>query len=334
MSDLKIDSVLLWVDDKDKEWQKQKSKFSNEDVNKISSNKYRDWDNLQYWFRGIEKFAPWVNKIFFVTCNQKPEWLDEKHPKLKLINHSDFIEEKYLPTFNTNAIEINLGKIKELSEHFVLFNDDMFLLKETKPTDFFKNGLPTDCYFEYPDITPFYGETYQNFLLNNKGIINSHFSKKEQLRKNLFKIYNFKYGIRVNVINFILSKWKEGYIGFYNPHITQGYLKSTFEKIYEIEKDIIDTTSKSKFRSFYDISEYLMRYWNLVEGRFVPSRDIGKAFNIGKDIEKIRKVIEKQKYKVACFNDSIEEIDFEYCKKEMINAFEKILPKKSQFEKY
>ncbi len=331
--DNKIDFVVLWVDDKDEQWQEQKRKFSNEDINKITSNKYRDWDNLKYWFRGVEKFAPWVNQVFFITCNQKPEWLNENHPKLRLINHSDYMDKECLPTFNSNAIELNLWRIKELSEQFVLFNDDFFLLKETKPTDFFENGLPKDCYFEYPDITPFYGETYQNFLLNNKGIINSHFSKEKQLKKNFGKRYNIKYGMKINFINFILSKWHEGYIGFYNPHFSQPHLKSTFEKLYNMEKEVFDCTSRNKFRSCYDISQYLMRYWNLVDGNFIPSKDIGKAFNIGKDIEEIKRVIEKQKYKVACFNDSIEDIDFEYCKNAMINSLEKILPEKSQFEK-
>ncbi len=331
--DNKIDFVVLWVDDKDEQWREQKRKFSNEDINKITSNKYRDWDNLKYWFRGIEKFAPWVNQVFFITCNQKPEWLNENHPKLRLINHSDYMDKECLPTFNSNAIELNLWRIKELSEQFVLFNDDFFLLKETKPTDFFEKGLPKDCYFEYPDINPFYGETYQNFLLNNKGIINSHFSKEKQLKKNFGKRYNIKYGMKINFINFILSKWHEGYIGFYNPHFSQPHLKSTFEKLYNMEKEAFDCTSRNKFRSCYDISQYLMRYWNLVDGNFIPSKDIGKAFNIGKDIEKIKNVIEKQKYKVACFNDSIEDIDFEYCKNVMINSFEKILPEKSQFEK-
>lgn len=333
MTDEKIDFVLLWVDDRDLQWQEQKRKFSNQDINNITANKYRNWDNLKYWFRGVEKFAPWVNQIFFVTCNQKPEWLNENHPKLKLINHSDFMNEDCLPTFNSNAIEINLGKVKELSEQFVLFNDDMFLLKDTKPTDFFEKGLPKDCFFEYPDIIPFYGETYQNFLLNNKGIINSHFSKVMQSKGNLAKIYNIKYGMKVNFINFILSKFHEGYIGFYNPHISQAHLKSTFQKLYKIERDIVEDTSRKKFRSYYDISHFLLRYWNLVEGKFIPSKDIGKAFNIGKDIEKIKIIIEKQKYKVACFNDNTEDINFEYCKNVIINSFEKILPEKSQFEK-
>lgn len=329
----KIDFVLLWVDDKDEEWQKRKNEYLSEDVNKITSNKYRDWDNLKYWFRGVEKFAPWVNQIFFVTCNQKPEWLNENHPKLKLVNHSDFMDKECLPTFNSSAIEINLGKIKELSEQFVYFNDDMFLLKETKPTDFFENGLPKDCYLEYPDITPFYEEQFQHLLLNNKGIINSHFSKVKQSRKNLGKIYNIRYGIKINLINFMLSKWHEGYIGFYNPHFSQAHLKSTFERLYKLEKEIFDNTSRHRFRSHDDITQYLMRYWNLVEGKFIPSKDIGKKYNMGEHIEEIKKVIENQKYKVACFNDNVENIDVEYCKKAVIDSFEKILPQKSMFEK-
>ena len=29
--------------------------------------RYRDWDLLRYWFRGVERFAPWVRRIHFVT---------------------------------------------------------------------------------------------------------------------------------------------------------------------------------------------------------------------------------------------------------------------------
>lgn len=328
----KIDFVVLWVDDSDKKWQEDKQKFSELDVNNITANKYRDWENFKYFFRGVEKFAPWVNNIFLITYGHVPSWLNTSHPKLKIVNHKDFIPNDCLPTFNSNAIEINLGRIKELSEKFVLFNDDIFLLKNTKPTDFFEKGLPKDNLLEYIDVIPFYGETFQNFLLNNKGIINSHFSKKKQSKENFFKRYNYKYGIRHNIINLELSKWKEGYTGFYNPHITQPHLKSTFLEIYEKEKEIVDLTSRNKFRSYYDISHYLMRYWNLVEGKFIPSKDIGKAFNINVDLKLIKKVIEKQKYKVACFNDSKEDIDFEYCKKELILSFDKILPEKSKFE--
>ena len=116
-----IDFVIPWVDDSDPVWRAKKAQYTgvaasegNEDA------RYRDWDTLKYWFRGVEKFAPWVRYIYFVTDNQKPEWLNVEHPKLKWVKHTDFIPEEYLPTFNSNVIELNLHRIDDLAEHFIL----------------------------------------------------------------------------------------------------------------------------------------------------------------------------------------------------------------------
>lgn len=67
---------------------------------------------LKYWFRGVEKYAPWVHKIYFVTCGQKPDWLNENHDKLVLVNHEDYIPHEYLPTFSSHTIELNFHRIK------------------------------------------------------------------------------------------------------------------------------------------------------------------------------------------------------------------------------
>ena len=77
----KIDFVVLWVDGEDPEWQREKARFEPEYETSASSiNRYRDWDLMRYWFRGVEKYAPWVNRIFFVTSGQIPEWLKaERH---------------------------------------------------------------------------------------------------------------------------------------------------------------------------------------------------------------------------------------------------------------
>ena len=112
----KIDIVLLWVDGSDEEWLKKKKQY--EPGLEISNevNRFRDWGLLKYWFRGIEKNMSWINKIYFVVDNQKPSWLNEKHPKLKIVNHSDYIDEKYLPLFNSSAIECTINKIRGLSD--------------------------------------------------------------------------------------------------------------------------------------------------------------------------------------------------------------------------
>ena len=132
MSSKPIDFVMIWVDGNDPEWQKEKAKYDERVVTTANSEvRYRDWDNLQYWFRAVEKFAPWVNKIHFVTWGHLPPWLDTSNPKLHVVNHKDFIPEEYLPTFSSHTIELNLHRIEGLAERFVYFNDDTFLMAPT-----------------------------------------------------------------------------------------------------------------------------------------------------------------------------------------------------------
>ena len=98
-----MDFVLIWVDGGDAEWQKEKAKYSGTPVGDAAA-RFRDWGLLKYWFRGVEKFAPWVDKVHFVTCGHTPEWLNLDHPKINFVKHSEYIPEKYLPTFNSHTI--------------------------------------------------------------------------------------------------------------------------------------------------------------------------------------------------------------------------------------
>ena len=88
----KIDFVVTWVDGADPKWLKEKSEYEKLEGNKESKTfqnwlnsdcRYRDWDTMKYWFRAIEKYAPWVNNIYFITWGHIPEWLDLSNPKLK-----------------------------------------------------------------------------------------------------------------------------------------------------------------------------------------------------------------------------------------------------------
>ena len=110
-----IDIVITWVDGSDPIWLAEKVRYhpmysveiQNGDAN--SDCRYRsNQDLLRYWFRLIEKNAPWVRKIHFITCGQKPVWLKEDHPKISLVYHNDYLPKEYLPTFNSNVNELNL----------------------------------------------------------------------------------------------------------------------------------------------------------------------------------------------------------------------------------
>ena len=140
-----IDFVVTWVDMNDPVWKKDFAKAKgiiDNSRNQFSEARFRDYGFLKYWFRGVEKFAPWVRRIHFVTCGQRPEWLDTSNPRLHLVSHRDYIPEKYLPTFNSTVLEFYLDRIPGLSERFVYFNDDFYLTSPTGPDRFFaEDGL-------------------------------------------------------------------------------------------------------------------------------------------------------------------------------------------------
>ncbi len=327
----RIDFVIPWVDGGDPNWLKEKDFYSgkktlDEDARDI---RFRDWETLRYWFRGVDQFAPWVGKIHFITWGHLPEWLNTDHPKLHVVNHRDYIPEKYLPTFSSHVIELNMHRIPDLSEHFVYFNDDIFILQNLQENDFFMNGLPCDVCAANA-ITPNLGE-FSPILLQTTSYINKHFNKRTDLRKNFGKWFSPKYGALL-IRTFCLLPWTD-YTGFYNHHLAVAYNKSTLETVWKEEPEILDQTCQHKFRNDADVNQYIFRYWRLAAGEFVPHKMLGKYINMSEDNSRILKAIRTQKYKLLCINDKENKADFETEKKKMIDAFESVFPGKSSFEK-
>lgn len=328
----KVDFVILWVDGSDENWLREKMKYDSSITDPASgAARYRDWDNLQYWFRGVEKFAPWVNKVFFITWGHLPKWLNPDHPKLRIVKHEEFIPEKYLPTFNSNTIELNIHRITDLAEHIIVFNDDMFVLKGTNISDFFQNGKPVDQ-FILNTITPSPNmPIIPHTIINNVRIINKYFHKNEVYKENLERIFNLKYGAQL-VRTIALSMWKE-FTGFTNPHLPQAHLKSTFDLLWEKEYKVLDETCMNKFRKYNDVNHWLMRYWNLCSGNFVPrGSDFGKYFNIPENEKEALNYIKKQKGKTICINDTTQQFDFTQAVADFKSAFDLVFPEKSDFE--
>ena len=149
-----VDFVIAWVDGSDPAWRARMAEWKRKAMSELDAEagaldggangdcRYRDFGILRHWFRAVEECAPWVNRVFLVTDGQKPDWLDETNPKLRLVDHRDYIPGKWLPTFNAMPIELNLHRIPDLSERFVFFNDDIFLLRPVRPDFWFRRGLP------------------------------------------------------------------------------------------------------------------------------------------------------------------------------------------------
>ncbi len=295
-----------------------------------SEERYRDWDNLRYWFRGVEKFAPWVNRIHFVTWGHLPAWLDTSNPKLNIVNHSDYIPREYLPTFSSCPIELNLHRIGGLAERFVYFNDDTFICRPLGRERLFRGGLPCD----FARLSVIRSERVGHNALECVGIINSRHDKRKSIRRHIGKWFNYRYPAADMLKTLTLMPWSF-FPAFKEHHSAQPFLRSTFEKMWKEEFSALDATSRHHFRTPTDLSQWVMHYEQLAAGDFAPHscRDVSLMQISEEDIGRITEAITRQRYSLICLNDNGAIRDIGSLKAELNASLETILPEKSSYER-
>lgn len=153
-NDFPVDAVITWVDGNDTDWQKKINTYKETKIDfskKRESVRYNSIGEIDIALKSIIKYADFVRNIYLVTDNQKPDTFEKlkksaakNNIALKVIDHTIIFKdfESYLPSFNSASICSLLFRIPHLSEHFIVFNDDTFLMRKTTISDFFKNGNP------------------------------------------------------------------------------------------------------------------------------------------------------------------------------------------------
>lgn len=333
MKDMPIDLVLPWVDDKDPAWLEERSRFLGD--NTVSATRYESWDNLQYIFRAIEQNMPWVRYVFFVTWGHVPSWLNQKYSHIRVVRHRDYIPKEYLPTFNSNVIEMNYHRIKELSENFILFNDDLIPLRPIEQKYYFQHNLPCEEAVEThfvlkegvnQEISPWWN--YSN--VNNMIIINRHFNKKQVIAENYDKWFNPIYGERMKH-NLAMYYWHD-FESFVYPHEATPMKKSVLREIWEKEEKTLYRACHNRFRASSDVTQRLITLWQICSGKFVPHKFQGKFFLAEREnLAEILTAIQEQKYPLICLNEKTSE-EFSLLKREVNAALKALYPHKSSFE--
>lgn len=329
-----IDFVITWVDMNDPDWQREFNKYcnrGNNSKNGTSKARFRDYGFLRYWFRGVEKYAPWVRKIHFISSGQVPDWLDVNNPKINLVHHKDFIPLQFIPTFNSVVIERYLHRIPGLSEHFVYFNDDFYIINKVEKERFFRNGLPCDiAVFEY---NPSWSQWYKR-IKNNIRIINRHFDKENVMMKWHDKWFDRSYGTKARW-NYIL-KFYNKFITLRTPHNAQPYLKSTFEEVWAAAEKELTETSSNRFRALSDYTPELFRTWQICRGNFEPYNTYKdtKIFPLMIRPKQAAQAIRQQSYSLICLNDNVHIRNYDAVMENLRDAFQLVFPDKSDFEVY
>ena len=332
---MKIDIVIPWVDGADPVLLEKGRLFENKgEASGVMSGqlngqyRYRDSGLLKYLFRSIDRFAPWVNKVFLITDNQWPDWLDYSNEKLVKVQHEDYIPEQWLPTFSSNPILLNLHRIQGLSDQFILFNDDMLINKPVKPKDFFVSEDIVKDFGIYSVIPA--DDPFSHLLLNNMMVINDHFSKMSLIKRAPFKVFNLKYG--KNLIRSMLALPWHAIPGFFNPHTPQPYLKKTFEAVWSLEAQRLSATSSHHFRDPSDLTDWVFRYWQIQSNEFEPQSKRFVQYYEQTLHEKIRYDLERSIHSVLCINDTAASKGEEQVANSIIEALNNKFPETSQFE--
>ena len=133
----RLDLAYTWVDDTFPGYRDALLSYAKSAHDR---NPNRTRDNLQllrFSLRSVERYAPWVNRIYLLTCRpQVPAWIDRDHPRLVIVHHDEIMASQYLPTFNSFAIVSHVHLLPGISRRFLYLEDDMLFLNRVAPTDF------------------------------------------------------------------------------------------------------------------------------------------------------------------------------------------------------
>ena len=308
-----IDLVCLWVDGNDPEWQKRHREWAPVPAGDDTANspgRYADNDELRYSLRSVERYAPWIRRIYIVTDRQTPRWLDTSNPKIRIVDHSEILPPEALPTFNSVVIEHALHRIPGLAEHFLYANDDMFFNREVSPSDFFTpEGLPIIRLFRRP----------MRLL--------TLWIEKKILKKN---ISNYT---RTIVTAAKMVKRKTGrFIGDRPHHNIDPYRKSLYAHTFETFREEIEPTLCNRLRADNDIQRVIYSYLPLAEKKakklYVTKKE---SFLLHNRNHSLYALLEEQNPLFFCVNESpgATDADREKAKEYLKSRF----PEKSSYEK-
>jgi hypothetical protein len=308
-----VDAVYTWVDGSDAAWAARRRRFDDQGYHAESANaaRYLCRDELRYSLRSLEQNAPWIRTVYVVTAGQRPDWLDTSHPRIRVVDHEEIFDDpEALPTFNSHAIESRLHHIEGLSEHFLYFNDDMFLGRPVSPQDFFLSNGSTRAFFS-PSFVPHDASSHDDRPVdaagkNNRRIIADTFGPVL-----VQKLRHAPYPLRRSVL---------------------AEIETTFAEEHR-------RTMRSRFRSATDLSipSSLHHYYAYLTSRAVPSQIDFTYLDLAKpEIERRLGILLACRDRQAfCINDTISDGHDVARQARLLNGFlEAYYPVPSTFERH
>ena len=242
--------------------------------------------------------------------------LPNHHITIQIVDQSEiFPDDASLPSYNSNAIEVSLFKIKDLSEHFIYMNDDMFIGQNLNRSYFFSdNGKPI-----FPILKMNWFQPYLRFKLIN-------YTKK----KYDMAAYQYK-SVYLRTVAISEKFFGKKQFGKYS-HGPIPLTKSIIQGVYDNFPDEVKRTAYSQFRHYTNI---LLQQISILYGLGTGNayyNIVDKSIYIALENEyQVKKVFQKLKHNklppIFCINEVKK---YREKMKKFLNLF---MPKPSSFEK-
>ena len=295
-----IDAVLTWVDGNDPVLRRERARYlTDKGEDKLEDiagrERFIQSNEIRFAVASILRFAPYVGRIFIITNRQTPDldaFLAKNFPdnkvSISVVDQNTLFEGggygKYLPVFNSIAVETMMWRIPGLSEEFIYMNDDFFFAAPSKKEDLFRDGKVV-CY----------SNRFPSAVMK--------VLRRIRRSKNGHKRFTYKDSL-LNGAEII--GWPHFY---YLPHEPHPILKSVLEKFFTEHPECVERNVRHRFRDseqfnvqgfFYVLSEK--------QGRLihVPRHNVNLMIRKLKNLEYLQKKLDwadsQKDLKFGCMN--------------------------------
>lgn len=299
-----IDLVITYLNNNDKKWQRDYKTYSIIEKKKYDpfGIRFRNWNNFKYVLRSIANYMSFINNLYIVVSDESqiPEYVNTD--TAKIIFHKDIIPEKYLPTFNSNTIELFIYKITELSENFLYTNDDIFITNNISAKDFYDNEMN-------PKI-----DVFEKRISRNNVYINSLRNTQELVLNE----HNVTFKSKLSLLR--------------SNHSINPMKKSMWEYYWDKYKNEM-SNSITRFRDKSNITQELSNYHFFIKDKNNVTKRNTRYFSfINNTTYDLENLINDKNITAICINDN-GVIDFDIYKTEVNVILERKYPNKCIYEK-
>ena len=288
----------------------------------------KDYDNeeLRYSLRSILYNIPWIRKIFILMPNKKVRYLKNYNlinKKIVYVNDKDFLG---YDSSNSGAFQFRYWKMKRfnISDNFIIMDDDYFIGKKLKKNDFF--------HVEKGKVVP--SIVSSNFLkIEQKSVQQDceFYEKRVKEKKEEQGFDDWKYSVSLT-LSFILNIFNIPFgKSIFIPQFTHNAIPVNIKEI----KEVYDLVYMSKFKyntldCLYRISGYIQFQILIMSYTFLKyDRKISNISNTF--IQLNNSISANYDYYLFCINKGAGHFNYLNYYKAKI-ALEYIFPKPTSFE--